>query len=68
MPHLKRSKWGHPMGYEKQPETSQSPEGYEPAPDTPLKAAIRKAFDSPTLANIEAVATLASAERADASE
>lgn len=43
------------------PTNSAAPADREPFVDTPLKAAIRKAFDYPTVANIEAVARAAQA-------
>lgn len=72
-------KWSHEFGWDdlcgpcyRQRETGfatdngkneQAPAGFTYPPDTPLKAAIRKAFDNPTRANIEAVAEAARAER-----
>ncbi len=44
------------------PTNSAAPADGEPFVDTPLKAAIRKAFDYPTVANIEAVARAAAVD------
>lgn len=47
-----------PTGSTAQSATSCAPANAEPFVDTPLKQAIRRAFDHPSLANIEAVAAL----------